>query len=330
MLQREDRGGHQHQHLLALARGLERRPQRDLRLAVADVSADEAVHRPRRLHVGLDELDRLALVGSLAEGETLLELPLPLAVGRERVPPPASPLRVQAQQLARQLLRGAARARLHRLPARAPELAQRRVLAARAHIARDLGELVGGHEHTVVALVFQVQVVASNTGDRSRLKAREARDPVVLVHDDVAAAKLAERAQCAPARSDPPPGDSVAPPACRRVAQQAVLGKDRELQRRGDEALAQRGGGQPQGRPGGRAGIAPCPGSILGLIQPARAEAAQVVCRAFAFPAARERDHRLIARAHQLFKLWLGLRERARRAVCSLRAQLVRLIARDR
>ena len=65
----EDRRRHEHEHLLAGVGGLERGAQRDLGLAVADVAADEAVHRALGLHVGLDELDRLALVGRLAVGE---------------------------------------------------------------------------------------------------------------------------------------------------------------------------------------------------------------------------------------------------------------------
>ena len=79
VLLREDRRRHQHQHLLAVLGGLERRAQRDLGLAVADVAADQPVHRPRRFHVGLHQLDRLALVRRLREREALLELALPVA-----------------------------------------------------------------------------------------------------------------------------------------------------------------------------------------------------------------------------------------------------------
>ncbi len=128
----EDRRRHEHQHLLAVAGRLEGGAQRDLGLAVADVAADQPVHRPRRFHVGLDQLDRLALVGRLGEREALLELALPVGVRPERVAAAPPALGVQAEQLARELLRGAARARLHRLPARAAELGQRRVLAAPA------------------------------------------------------------------------------------------------------------------------------------------------------------------------------------------------------
>ena len=81
----EDRRRREHEHLLAVVGGLERRAQRDLGLAVADVAADQAVHRRRALHVGLDVLDRLALVGGLGVGERVLELALPLGVLGEGV-----------------------------------------------------------------------------------------------------------------------------------------------------------------------------------------------------------------------------------------------------
>ena len=42
----EDRGRHQDHHLLAVGRRLDRRAQGDLGLAVADVAADQPVHRP--------------------------------------------------------------------------------------------------------------------------------------------------------------------------------------------------------------------------------------------------------------------------------------------
>ena len=81
----EDRGRRQDQRLPAVAGGLERGPQRDLGLAVADVAADQPVHRALGLHVGLGLLDRLELVVGLAVGERALELELPLGVLGEAV-----------------------------------------------------------------------------------------------------------------------------------------------------------------------------------------------------------------------------------------------------
>ena len=65
----EDRGRDQDRHLAAVLHRLERRPQRHLGLAVADVAADQPVHRAAAQHVGLDLLDRPRLVGRLGVRE---------------------------------------------------------------------------------------------------------------------------------------------------------------------------------------------------------------------------------------------------------------------
>ena len=117
----EDRRRHEHQHLLAGVRRLERGAQRDLGLAVADVAADQAIHRALGLHVDLHELDRLALVGGLLVGEGGLELAQPVGVRREGEAGTAATLGIEVEQLAGELLGRAASAVLHRLPALASE-----------------------------------------------------------------------------------------------------------------------------------------------------------------------------------------------------------------
>ncbi len=74
-------------------------------------------------------------------------------------------------------------------------------------------------------------------GDGLRLEAGEARDPVVLVHDDVAGAQLGERAQAPAAALG---GGLPAGALGAAAAEQAVLGDDRELQAGRDEPVAQR------------------------------------------------------------------------------------------
>ena len=81
----QDRGRHQHGDLLAGVDRLERRPDGDLGLAVADVAADQAIHRLALGHVALDRLDGRELVGRLLVGKGRLELGHPVAVlGRDR------------------------------------------------------------------------------------------------------------------------------------------------------------------------------------------------------------------------------------------------------
>jgi hypothetical protein len=65
--------------LLAVLGRLERGPQRDLGLAVPDVADDQPVHRPARLHVGLDLFRGAQLVRRLLVRETP---PSPTATAR--------------------------------------------------------------------------------------------------------------------------------------------------------------------------------------------------------------------------------------------------------
>ena len=99
VLGHQQRRRHQHRDLLALLHRLERRAHRDLGLAVADVAADQPVHRHGAPHVGLDLVDGAELVGGLVEREGVLELALPGAVGAEGVALGGLPGGVQLDQL---------------------------------------------------------------------------------------------------------------------------------------------------------------------------------------------------------------------------------------
>ena len=231
----EDRRRHQHQHLLAGVRRLERGAQRDLGLAVADVAADQPVHRALGLHVGLDRLDRRrAGRASRWYGNAASNSRSQSRVGLEGVAAAALALRVEVEQLAGELLRGAAGARLDLVPARAAELGERGRVAVGADVARDLRELVDRHEDLVVALELEVQVVARDAADGLGVEAGEARDAVVLVDDEVAGAQVGEAAQQALAAARRP-GRGLA------AVDQPVLGDGGELQPGRDEAVAQVG-----------------------------------------------------------------------------------------
>src|SRR4051794_6979612 len=247
----EDRRRREDEHLLAVVRRLERSAERDLGLAVADVAADEAVHRLRALHVGLDLLDCLALVGRLLPREGGLELAQPVGVLGEAVAVAAAALGVEVEQLARELLGGAPRARLHRLPRLAAELAQRRVAAAGADVAADLRGLVDRHEDAGGAGEPQLQVGARGAAGGLRVGGGGLGGAVVLVDDVVAGPQVGER----PERAAPAAGRAGAfgaPPA-----EEAVLGDDGEAQPGGDEAVAQARLGEVELRLGGALAVEP-------------------------------------------------------------------------
>ena len=278
----EDRGGDEQHHLLAVLDGLERGAQRDFGLAVADVAADQAVHRARRLHVRLDHLDRVALVGRLGERERVLEVALPVAVARERVTLAPLALGVQVEQLPGELLCRSSGSSLEGVPTGTAQLGEGRVNTAGADVAADLRELVDRDEHAVRARVLEVQIVARDVRDGLRVEAGEPRDPVVLVDDDVAGPQVGEAAQHAA-----PALDSVPALPLRGAAamEQAVLRDHREVELRRDEALLQPGVGERDQAVRAR-----------GAVQPVHLQPAEVVRGPLALTAARERHDRAVGR----------------------------------
>ena len=80
MLLGEDRCRNQIGNLLAVLDSFEGSPEGNLRLAVADISADQAVHDLPALHIPLGVLDRRKLILRLLEREEFLELLLPLRI----------------------------------------------------------------------------------------------------------------------------------------------------------------------------------------------------------------------------------------------------------
>ncbi len=140
----EDRGRDEHQHLLAADGDGERGPERDLGLAVADVAADEPVHRPRRLEILLHGFDGARLVLGLAVRERGLEPFDPLLLDVVGDPGPRLALGVQLQQLTGHLAEVLARAGLEVVPGLAAELRERRRMRVGPDVAGDLADLLVG------------------------------------------------------------------------------------------------------------------------------------------------------------------------------------------
>ena len=80
MLLGQDRCGHKNRHLHALLHGLKGRADRNFRLSVADIAADQAVHDLAALHIPLCVFDRSQLIFRLLIREHFLQFPLPDSV----------------------------------------------------------------------------------------------------------------------------------------------------------------------------------------------------------------------------------------------------------
>ena len=181
MLLGQDRGGHQHGHLLLVHDGLERGPQRDLRLAVAHIAADQPVHGLGLLHVLLHLPHRLDLVRSLGVGEGGLQLLLPDGVRREGKTGEDLPGGVQLQQVLGHVPGGLPDPLLGPGPLLRSQAAQRRRLAARSDVPADAVRLIGGHVEHVPGGVLQRHVLPLHVAYPDLLHAVKAGDPVIDV-----------------------------------------------------------------------------------------------------------------------------------------------------
>ena len=302
----------EHQRLLAVDGDREGSAHGDLGLAEADVAADEAIHRARRLEILLDGLDRGALVVGLAVRELGLEPLEPLVLELVGDARRLLAARVEREQLARQLAQARARAALQVLPRLAAELRERRRTRVGADVLRDLADLLVRDVEPVVAAEAEEEVVARDLGDRLRLEAEQLPDPVILVDDEVAGAQVGEALQRAAGRRGARAGT---------LAEDLRVGEQHEPEVAPDEAAA--------GRRDREEELRLVRERVAGL-EHLRLDPAQQVGRAQRLAAVREGDHDPVAGADEAGELGLGLGETARRDRRPLRLERVRLPARER
>ena len=127
-------GRHQDSGLLAVQHALHHGPEGYLRLSVAHVATEEAVHWGGPLHICFDLLDAAQLVLRLGVFELLLELPLPWGIRRKGISWLTLSLGVELNKPLGQVLNRFFGPGLGLLPLGAPQFVQllglRRVLAA--------------------------------------------------------------------------------------------------------------------------------------------------------------------------------------------------------
>ena len=182
----EDRGGAQHHDLAALGHALERGTKGNLGLAEAHVSAQQAVHGPGRLHVGLDVVDGGALVCRECVGEGRLHLLLLGGVRLEGMPLDARTTRVQVHEVKGEALGVLAGLVRCAGPVRRVQAREARARAVRANVARDAVHLLERHEELVAAGILEKEVVALATAHLLAHDVGKQRDAVRGVDDVVA------------------------------------------------------------------------------------------------------------------------------------------------
>ncbi len=233
MLLSQKRGRAEHRHLSIRAHRLERGAYRHLGLAVSHVTKDQAVHRPRLLHVGFDIADRGQLVGSFLVGERCLELALPRGIAGKRISLGPSPRAMQAHDLLCHRGDRLANAIFRLIPIPAAHPRDPRHLTA--GVFADRGQLVDRHIEAVLPGIGNDEIVTLDPGHRAGDQALKPADPVARMNDEVARSQIGivDPGFCAP-----PAAGAMRPSS----ASNLLLAEDRHPLRWGNKAAMDAGG----------------------------------------------------------------------------------------
>ena len=185
MLKGKNRGRHENSDLLAVGGGLESGADSDFSLTEADIAADESVHGAVALHVSLDRLCGLELVGGILVDEAGLQLVLHVGIGGEGVTLLRAATRIEAYQLARHVLHLRLGAFLHTHPCATAELAYLRRDTLLAAIFRELVESMDGDKNESVVLEKDLNHLLRAAVDVGLDETSEAAYAVVDVDDVV-------------------------------------------------------------------------------------------------------------------------------------------------
>ena len=193
VLKREHGGRREKGGLLVVHDGLEGGTHRDLGLAVADIAAEQAVHRRGRLHVLLDVGDGADLIGRRLVREGALELLLPVGVWREGMSRHGLALGVQLQELLGHVAHGLFDAGLRFFPGRAAKAVERGTRAAGVFL--DEVQPFDRNEELVFAGVAQLEKLLrrlTRAGHAELLEADELPDAMVDMDDEIAHLEVAK------------------------------------------------------------------------------------------------------------------------------------------
>ncbi len=185
---------------------LEDGPERNLRLAVSDVAAEQAVHRLVALEVAPYGARRGGLVGRVGEGERLVELALPIPVGRERRGDALHAGGLGVEEIVREILDGGRDLLLALPPLRGAELRQSR-RAAGPDVALHEIDARDGHVDPRALGELEMQELAFALLALEGDETPEHPDPVVEVHDgraDLELEEVLDRTATGAAAGDPP------------------------------------------------------------------------------------------------------------------------------
>ena len=191
MLFGENRGRDKHRHLPSALHRLERRANRDFRLAISDVANEQTIHWTLAFEIFFYVRSRLALVGRVFKQERTFELTLPRTIEFMRRPRGDLAARVQLEQLLRHLENRHARFFALLLPAISAKFVETRCRCivgnvGGAAIAFDLIDAIERHVQSIPALVLDYRGFNRAFANEDPFDAAIDADAVFKVHDIVA------------------------------------------------------------------------------------------------------------------------------------------------
>ena len=195
MLEGENGGGREDGDLFVVGDGFEGGAHGDFGFAVADVAAEEAIHRSGAFHVALDVGDGVVLVLRFLEFEGVFEFALEIAVGREGVAVGGFARGVEAEELVGHVFERFADVGFARVPAGAAEFVERGLGAFDDAIALDeVHAFERNVEAGVVEIAEEHEFAAAAVG-LDLAEAFELADAVIDVDDVVAGFEFGEIAE---------------------------------------------------------------------------------------------------------------------------------------
>ena len=185
VLPRQQRGRHHDGDLLAVERDRERRAQRHLGLAEADVAADQPVHRPAAFEILQRGVDRAKLVLGFLIGEARAELVIDMRLHRHFRRLVQMPLGGDLDQFAGDLADAVLELGLARLPAAAAQPVEFDMGVIGA-VARQQFDILDRQKQLGLGGIMQFETIMRRAGDVERLQADETADAVLDMNHEIA------------------------------------------------------------------------------------------------------------------------------------------------
>ena len=167
----------------------ERRPHGDFCFSKPDITTQQTIHRPRRLHVVFDRGNCGQLIRGLAVGKRLLELELPFCISLISDTRTQCSCSLQLQHLGGQIGSGDLGGMFLFDPRLSADLRQLGAGFGTADILLYEVDFGGRNKNPRPAMKFDLQVFRTLAVFVQHLQSAKTTDPVRKMHDQVALAK---------------------------------------------------------------------------------------------------------------------------------------------